>query len=108
MIYEFIENIEAIKNILYMDQRININKIIIYKDSEKNNEASFSKNNINIGCIILSINLAASRTDIKISNELNQSEGLYVILTYFPVSEKVEKQALRRAGRKGKNGSDEL
>jgi len=42
------------------------------------------------------------------TNELNQSEGLYVILTYFPVSEKVEKQALRRAGRKGENGSDEL
>ena len=107
VIYEFIENIETIK-IYYMDQRINKNKIIMYKDSEKDNEASFSKNNINIGCIILSINLDARGTDIKIANELNQSEGLNAILTYFPVSERVEKKALGRAGRKGENGSGEL
>ena len=91
-----------------MDQRINKNKIIMYKDIEKDNEASFLKNNINIGCIILSTNLAARGTNIKISNELIQSEGLYVILTYFPVSKRVEKQASERAGRKGENGSGEL
>lgn len=108
MINEFIENIETIKNILYKDQRINKNKIIMYKDSEKDNEASFLKNNINIGCIILSTNLAARGTNIKISYKLNQSEGLHAILTYFPVSKRAEKQASERAGRKGENGSGEV
>ena len=108
VIFEYIENIKEIKKKLYREDSIDINKIIIYKDSENSKESAFLKNNIQVGNIILSTNLAARGTDIKISKELEKNGGLHVILTFFPFSERVERQALGRAGRKGEKGSGEL
>lgn len=107
VIFEFIENIEEIKSILDKDSSIEGN-IIIYKDNENPEEASFLEKDIEIGNIILSTNLAARGTDIKISKLLDKEGGLHIILTYFPINERIEKQALGRAGRKGENGSGEL
>ena len=108
VIFEYIANIKEIKKKLNREDSIDNKKIIIYKDSENLNESLFLKNNINVGDIILSTNLAARGTDITISEELEKNGGLHVILTYFPNTERVEKQALGRAGRKGENGSGEL
>ena len=108
VIFEYIENINYIKKNLYREDSIDPNKIIIYKDSENNKESLFLKDSIQIGNIILATNLAARGTDIKISPELESNGGLHVILTYHPISERVETQALGRAGRKGEKGSGEL
>ena len=105
VIFEYIENIKEIKNKLLREDSIDTNKIIIYKDSENNKESLFLKNEISIGNIILATNLAARGTDIKISSQLEKNGGLHVILTFFPCSERVERQALGRAGRKGEKGS---
>ena len=83
-------------------------KIIIYKDSENKKESFFLNNEITEGTIILSTNLAARGTDIKISQNLEKNGGLHVILTFFPINERVEKQAFGRAGRKGERGSAEM
>ena len=108
VIFEYIENIKNIKMKLYREDSIEPNNIIIYKDSENNKESLFLKNSIKIGNIILATNIAARGTDIKISPELEKNGGLHVILTYLPISERVERQALGRAGRKGEKGSGEL
>lgn len=108
VIFEYIENIKDILKKLYREDSIEPNKIIIYKDSENNKESLFLKESIKIGNIILATNIATRGTDIKISPELERNGGLHVILTYFPCSERVERQALGRAGRKGENGSGEL
>ena len=108
VIFEYIENIKEISKKLKLEDSIDENKIIIYKDSENSQESLFLKREINIGNIILATNLAARGTDIKISHPLNENGGLHVILTFFPNNERVEKQALGRAGRKGENGSGEL
>jgi len=108
VIFEYIENIKEIKKKLYREDSIEPNKIIIYKDSENNKESLFLKDSIKIGNIILATNIAARGTDIKISPELEKNGGLHVILTYLPCSERVERQALGRAGRKGEKGSGEL
>ena len=108
VIFEYIENIKDIKKQLYREDSIDPNKIIIYKDSENDKESQFLKNSIQIGNIILATNIAARGTDIKISPDLERKGGLHVILTYLPCSERVERQALGRAGRKGEKGSGEL
>jgi superfamily II DNA/RNA helicase len=83
-------------------------KIIQYSRNDIDNEKSFLKNEIQPGSIILSTNLSGRGTDIKISNELEQRNGLHVILTFLPFSERIERQAFGRAGRKGENGSGQL
>lgn len=91
-----------------MIDSIDENKIIIYKDSENKKESFFLNNEITEGTIILSTNLAARGTDIKISQNLEKNGGLHVILTFFLINERVEKQAFGRAGRKGERGSAEM
>lgn len=108
VIFEYIESIKEIKKLLFRDNEININDIIIYKDSENEKEGEFLKSPIDKGKIILATNLAARGTDIKISPQVEKNGGLHVILTFFPTSERIERQALGRAGRKGENGSGEL
>ena len=108
VIFEYIDNIKEIKKKLYKEDSVDVNKIIIYKDSENNKESLFLNKPVDIGNIILSTNLAARGTDIKITQELERNGGLHVILTFFPVSERIERQALGRAGRKGEKGSGEL
>lgn len=108
VIFEFIENIHEINKKLRLMDSIDENKIIIYKDSENKKESFFLNNEITEGTIILSTNLAARGTDIKISKNLEKNGGLHVILTFFPINERVENQAFGRAGRKGEKGSAEM
>ena len=68
----------------------------------------FYKKKLILGLIILSTNLSERGTDIKISKELEKRNGLHVILTFLPNSERIERQAFGRAGRKGENGSGQL
>ena len=108
VIFEYIENVYEINKKLRLNDSIDENKIIIYKDSENKNESLFLNNEITEGTIILSTNLAARGTDIKISKNLEKNGGLHVILTFFPINERIEKQAFGRAGRKGEKGSAEM
>ncbi|XP_076119120.1 uncharacterized protein LOC143100067 isoform X1 [Alosa pseudoharengus] len=56
------------------------------------------------GDIIIATNLAGRGTDIQVQLEVNRCGGLFVLLTYFPNSQRVEKQVFGRTARKGNPG----
>ncbi|CAM9320073.1 unnamed protein product [Lampetra planeri] len=56
------------------------------------------------GNIIVATNLAGRGTDIQVAKEVNACGGLFVLLTHFPTSQRVEKQVFGRTARKGNTG----
>ena len=107
VIFKYIENVNSMYNLL-LQNGISPYYIIKYSRNDINNESNFLKNEIKPHTIILSTNLSGRGTDIKISPELEQKNGLHVILTFLPFSERIERQAFGRAGRKGERGSGQL
>ena len=107
VIFKYIENVNEMYKLL-IENNVPSEKIIRYTRNDINDESNFLKNEIKPNLIILSTNLSGRGTDIKISSELEEKNGLHVILTYLPFSERIERQAFGRAGRKGENGSGQL
>ena len=107
VIFKYIEEVLIMYDLL-LKNNIDRKFIIKYTRNDIGNERNFLKNEINPYTIILSTNLSGRGTDIKINKELEKRKGLHVILTFLPFSERIERQAFGRAGRKGENGSGQL
>ena len=60
------------------------------------------------GQVTITTNNAGRGTDIALPIESLQAGGLHVILTFYPYSQRVEEQAIGRAGRQGNQGSSEI
>ena len=106
VIFKYIKKVLKMYNLL-IQKGISAENIIIYCRND-NNESDFLNKELPKNLIILSTNLSGRGTDIKISKELEENNGLHVILTFFPFSERIERQAFGRAGRKGERGSGQL
>lgn len=104
VIFKYINEVNKIYNYLNKNG-IPEENIIKYSRNDIIKEQNFLKEEIKPGTIILSTNLSGRGTDIKISEKLEKNKGLHVILTFMPISERIERQAFGRAGRKGEQGS---
>jgi len=108
VIVKFIDQVNIIRKKIIESNKININDIIIYDRNDNPEQNLFLKNEIGIRKVILSTNLCGRGTDIRITKECEKNGGLHVILTFLAESERIEKQALGRAARKGENGSGKI
>ncbi|XP_038139286.1 uncharacterized protein LOC119782408 [Cyprinodon tularosa] len=78
-----------------------LRKITMYTISAKHN---IEKQTFGQGHIIIATNLGGRGTDVHVDQEVNECGGLFVLLTYFPGSHRVEKQVFGRTARKGNPG----
>jgi preprotein translocase subunit SecA len=60
------------------------------------------------GAITIATNTAGRGTDIKLSKTSLENGGLCVLMTFYPISKRVEDQARGRAGRQGQAGESEI
>lgn len=97
IICETVEKVEMFKN-LFMD--VDVLPTTYTRDYQE-----FNVEDLEVGKLLISTNLAGRGTDIKISQELIENGGLHVLLTYLPSNSRVEQQAYGRAARCGQPGS---
>ncbi|MGH0152719.1 UNVERIFIED_CONTAM: hypothetical protein FKN15_023203 [Acipenser sinensis] len=74
-------------------------------DGQHGNVSDFD---LNPGDVIVATNLAGRGTDIKVSEEVVRSGGLFVVLTFLSDNARVELQAFGRTARKGQPGSAQM
>ena len=63
---------------------------------------------IKTGDIIISTNVASYLTDVHVSHSVNESGGLFCILTFLPTNQSVEMRGFLKAGQRGNPGSVQL
>ncbi|KAL3988693.1 cytochrome c oxidase assembly protein subunit 19 [Sarotherodon galilaeus] len=82
-------------------------KVILYCRSDRDSLSKIDKELLP-GDVIVATNLAGRGTDIKVSREVNNNGGLFVILSFLSENTRVELQAFGRTARKGKPGSAQI
>ncbi|KAM6919227.1 uncharacterized protein FYW49_008750 [Xenentodon cancila] len=82
-------------------------EIILYCRSDKDSLSKIEKELLP-GDVIVATNLAGRGTDIKVSKQVNNNGGLFVILSFLAENKRVEIQAFGRTARKGKPGSAQI
>ncbi|XP_048834893.1 uncharacterized protein LOC125709921 [Brienomyrus brachyistius] len=80
-------------------------EIILYSRSDK--DCKIGKI-LEPGDVIVATNLAGRGTDIKVSDEVNNNGGLFVILSFLAENLRIERQAFGRTARKGNPGSAKI
>ena len=88
----------------FYDELVQIYKGDVMKYFTEDDKSTIEKE-LDKGKIIVATNLAGRGTDIKISEGLEKKGGLHVIVSFFPLNQRIEDQNYGRAGRKGQKGS---
>ena len=60
------------------------------------------------GDVVITTNLGARGTDFVTDDVVNKNGGLFVLVTFIPLNDRVEKQAFGRTGRRGATGSCQI
>ncbi|XP_039523267.1 LOW QUALITY PROTEIN: uncharacterized protein LOC120476339 [Pimephales promelas] len=93
---------------IYEDLKSSIpGEIILYCRSDKDSLRKIEKE-LRPGDVIVATNLAGRGTDIKVSKQVNNNGGLFVILSFLSENTRVELQAFGRTARKGDPGSAQI
>ncbi|MEQ2278151.1 hypothetical protein XENORESO_013282, partial [Xenotaenia resolanae] len=104
IICEDVKTAEELRSKVHVQERQPA-KITMYTISAKHN---IEKETFRKGHIIIATNLGGRGTDIHVHQEVNECGGLFVLLTYFPGSHRVERQVFGRTARKGNPGMAQM
>ncbi|XP_061602486.1 uncharacterized protein LOC133464487 [Cololabis saira] len=104
VICETINKAEEIYEYLKSDVQ---GEIILYCRSDKDSLSKIERELLP-GDVIVATNLAGRGTDIKVSEQVNNNGGLFVILSFLAENQRVEFQAFGRTARRGKPGSAQI
>ncbi|HMT03185.1 MAG TPA: helicase-related protein, partial [Burkholderiales bacterium] len=88
-------------DLIYKLIKNNINKsaIQLLNDMQHEEEEFIVEKAGNKSIITIATNAAGRGTDISLSQDVINKEGLHVIFTFFPSNERIEAQGAGRAGR---------
>ena len=106
MICENIETANKINkhiiNIYYMNSNNGEIKIYLHNQSDGNDRGRM-KEEMKPGDVVITTNLGARGTNFVTDDVVNKNGGLFVLVTFIPLNDRVEKQAFGRTGRRGSN-----
>ena len=84
----------------------NISNSKLYSD--KRSEGDCMNKALRPGDVVVTTNLGARGTDFVTDDVVNKNGGLFVLVTFIPLNDRVEKQAFGRTGRRGATGSCQI
>ena len=96
------EDIKTASSVRHMMERSGKYSIYLYTHDK---EEDALRHTYGAGDVLLATNLAGRGTDIKVTEKVNQAGGLFVIIAYLPMSQRVQMQAFGRTARQGQPGS---
>ena len=90
-----------------MSKRMNEAALYLHTKSDGNDRGRI-KEELKPGDVVISTNLCARGTDFVTDDIVNKNGGLFVLVTFIPLNDRVEKQAFGRTGRRGATGSCQI
>ena len=102
VICEDIANAHEIKTYLELS---NLKPTLYSHSKEDDNDEVCMNKVLKPGDVIITTNLGARGTDFVTDDVINKNGGLFVLVTFIPLNDRVEKQAFGRTGRRGATGS---
>ena len=74
----------------------------------EDNDVGWMKKEMKPGDVVITTNLGARGMDFSTDDIVTQNGGLFVLVTFIPLNDRVEKQAFGRTGRRGATGSCQI
>ena len=94
-------------NIITKEETKRKSDITIYRYT-KNSSEDHVRDKLKPKDVVITTNLGARGSDFVTDDFVNKNGGLFVLVTFIPMNDRVEKQAFGRTGRRGATGSCQI
>ena len=103
------EDIATAENLqTWISKKKNIEATLYLNTRDAGSQGGHIKDVIKPGDVVITTNLGARGTDFLVDDIVNEKKGLFVLVTFIPLNDRVEKQAFGRTCRRGATGSCQI